>query len=361
MIVTNIAYDYFKAMVTAFIEINGRTETIFGNPPVKKLTPIINIVVIVEWVCYLLFALLMMVIINSNYSISWWIVFWPLQAFLGATFLVMLALYVYFSITMFRHGKSTCWKICFVIMSPLGLVNVLLFFVCMLIGSIFFPLQKETTVWLQPKAYDITLFVFLGLFGALLKSFVRPTEDDDNPYAEATPSKASAVTYFFFVLGVATFVFLLTAQIDGQVPLSSTRFVTNWVLVFLPLYLVEAVALILLVVKSAVAIKTVKKRKDPNGDMKFKSIQFTCLSLIMLLVMVSEFIVNALLIKRESARVDSSQYLGCAIPALLAAIIGVLLSLVPFVFRRKFATGPSSGEEGKPSTPQPGVIMSSVF
>lgn len=56
MFVTSVAYDYFKGFVTAFIEINGQPETIFGKPPVKYVVPLVNLVSALEGFCFALFT-----------------------------------------------------------------------------------------------------------------------------------------------------------------------------------------------------------------------------------------------------------------------------------------------------------------
>eukprot|EP01027_Heterolobosea_sp_BB2_P007031 GEZU01010518.1.p2 GENE.GEZU01010518.1~~GEZU01010518.1.p2 ORF type:complete len:102 (-),score=15.31 GEZU01010518.1:42-347(-) len=51
---TSIAYDYYKAFVTAFIEVDGTPVGLFGKPPLKIIKPIVNALCIFEVVIYIL-------------------------------------------------------------------------------------------------------------------------------------------------------------------------------------------------------------------------------------------------------------------------------------------------------------------
>jgi hypothetical protein len=57
MFITSVSYDYYKAFVTAFIEINGaEQETIFGKPPVEKVVPLVNSVALIEQIILFIFS-----------------------------------------------------------------------------------------------------------------------------------------------------------------------------------------------------------------------------------------------------------------------------------------------------------------
>jgi hypothetical protein len=52
MIITSIAYDFYKSMCTCFIEINGEAQTIFGRPPIDKVIPVVNGLCLFECFCF---------------------------------------------------------------------------------------------------------------------------------------------------------------------------------------------------------------------------------------------------------------------------------------------------------------------
>jgi hypothetical protein len=105
------------------------------------------------------------------------------------------------------------WIGCFVVGLPLGFINVLLFFGSPLLASIMFPIQKGTNLWQAATTWDTTLYIMMGLAGGLIRGFVRPSEDEENPYSTHTPGVLLTLCYFFFCFTIVVFLFLLTCQV----------------------------------------------------------------------------------------------------------------------------------------------------
>jgi hypothetical protein len=61
MFITSVAYDYYKSFSTAFIEINGQPETIFGKPPTHYIVPIINVLSALEGLCFFTFWVFLLI------------------------------------------------------------------------------------------------------------------------------------------------------------------------------------------------------------------------------------------------------------------------------------------------------------
>lgn len=72
----------------------------------------------------------------------------------------------------------------------------------------------------------------MGCAGGLLKSFVRATEDDENPYSTHNRGLPMTLAYLFFFLCVVVFLFLLTLQLDQGFPrfggIGGWPFKTDW-------------------------------------------------------------------------------------------------------------------------------------
>jgi len=66
MFITSVAYDYYKSYATAFIEINGQPETIFGKPPTHYIVPIINVLSALEGFCFLSFWIFVLIHVSTK-------------------------------------------------------------------------------------------------------------------------------------------------------------------------------------------------------------------------------------------------------------------------------------------------------
>lgn len=81
MFITSIAYDYYKAYVTAFIEVDGAPVTVFGKPPVKHIVRAVNIMCLIECFIYILTCILWMIqvwkFINIFFLLNFFFFFSP--------------------------------------------------------------------------------------------------------------------------------------------------------------------------------------------------------------------------------------------------------------------------------------------
>jgi hypothetical protein len=111
MIVTSIAYDYFKGYVTAFIDITGSAETIFAHPPVKKVRLIVNILAAVEQVLSFIFLLLLMIRIGVGDKARGllWATVVPVELYFGFVGIASLVLFGYFV-----YASVCCFLLCVV-------------------------------------------------------------------------------------------------------------------------------------------------------------------------------------------------------------------------------------------------------
>lgn len=64
--VTSVAYEYYKSFVSAFIEIVGQPESIFGKPPVQYIVPLVNVVCAIEGFSFFFFSLFVMIYVSLN-------------------------------------------------------------------------------------------------------------------------------------------------------------------------------------------------------------------------------------------------------------------------------------------------------
>lgn len=97
-------------------------------------------------------------------------------------------------------------------------VNIILFFGVPLLVLVIFPIQKATTLWQTPTVWDSTFYIALSLVGGLLKAFIRPTKDEENPYSDKKTSWPVIVSYFLWLLFFVIWIFLFSAAADQQVP-----------------------------------------------------------------------------------------------------------------------------------------------
>jgi hypothetical protein len=112
---------------------------------------------------------------------------------------------------------------------PMFVMNVVLFFGTPLITFILFPLQKGTNVWQTPRLWDATIYLVLCLVGGLTKGFIRPTEDEENPYSTHTLPIHLTIAYFMTLFLIGLFIVLMSSQIDQTLPwLVNVEFKTSW-------------------------------------------------------------------------------------------------------------------------------------
>jgi hypothetical protein len=98
MFITSVSYDYYKAFVTAFIEINGaEQETIFGKPPMEKVIPIVNTVALIEQIILFIFSIFVVIHLALGSSqFSLWIVWAPILAFFLVLFVFAMIIFFYY-------------------------------------------------------------------------------------------------------------------------------------------------------------------------------------------------------------------------------------------------------------------------
>ncbi len=108
MFVTLVAHSYFKLFVTAFIEIHGDGETarahLFGKPPMKIITPIVNVVALIECIFWVIFSLFVLINVATS-AFHVFIVFVPLYLMFVFFLVSMVMVYILFTISMVCHLK----------------------------------------------------------------------------------------------------------------------------------------------------------------------------------------------------------------------------------------------------------------
>eukprot|EP01080_Neovahlkampfia_damariscottae_P001477 gene1477-12095_t len=336
MFVTSVAYDYYKSYTTAFIEINGQPETIFGKPPTHYIIPIINVLSAVEGFCFLTFWIFVLIhLINQDNLFS---VMVPLYIYYSLMCVGMIALSVYWVIMMFKYVRSIVWILAFLIGLPIIFFCVLLFFGLPLLTAVLFPLQKETTAWQTPTIWDTTFYICLTCVGATLKGFIRPTEDDENPYSTQKSPIVVIIFYFLFLFFFVVWIFLFTCKVDQRVPWINITFDIYWWVIMLPFFFGLLIPLVIFSIKAAMEFKTIIKHgRDSNGDSIFKAVHYTGLITFILLVALSGLIG---IITFEYPDLKMPTFLT-VVPLIFAWLLITFLSLLPFVnfFQKKTASG----------------------
>lgn len=330
MFFTSIAYDYYKGFVTAFIEINGEPTTIFGKPPVKKVVPIVNTLTVMEIIVYIIATLLLIIKLFTEWTLA--MLFFPLWIYFGTVFVLMICLFVIFVISMFKFAKSVGWIIGFIVVLPIVGVNVLLAFGGPLMFCILLPLQQGTDLWQGPHVWDATLPLALALFGALLKGFVRPTDDDENPYAHDTPSVFATIIYFIWFVCMFFFIVLATMMVDKTIPLTGVELdvIPHWAIVLLPLWAGQSILLVFFSIKSIWEWKLTIKKHDPDKTSFFRAVVFTVLLLIVVAAFVCELL---LMLKLERQFRFNAAY--CLIPLVIAELLALGVVLVPHFVKKR--------------------------
>eukprot|EP01027_Heterolobosea_sp_BB2_P010144 GEZU01014922.1.p2 GENE.GEZU01014922.1~~GEZU01014922.1.p2 ORF type:complete len:160 (+),score=41.78 GEZU01014922.1:585-1064(+) len=152
----------------------------------------------------------------------------------------MSVIYLAFCFYMFKYVPSLKWIIVLCIVLPIGALNLILCFGGPLLACILIPLIYTPGVLQTPKLMDGMLPLILSLAGALLKCFVRPSDDDENPYAQTVPSLAGTIVYTLWFVFLAWFLLFFTARIDnslGVIKWEITFLNPNWAIVAVPLWL----------------------------------------------------------------------------------------------------------------------------
>lgn len=330
MFFTSIAYDYYKGFVTAFIEINGEPTTIFGKPPVKKVVPLVNTFTVMEIIVYIIATVLLMIKLFTGWTLA--MLFFPLWIYFGTIFVLMIGLYVLFVISMFKYAKTIGWIIGFIFVLPVVGINVLLAFGGPLLFSILLPVQQGTDLWQAPHVWDSTLPLALALFGALLKGFVRPTDDDENPYAHDTPGSFATIIYFIWFVCMFFFIVLGTMMVDKTIPLTGIALdvIPNWAIVGLPLWIGQCIVLVFFSIKAIWEWKLTVKKHDPDKTSLFRASIYTVLLLIILIAFVCELM---LMLKLERQIRFNAAF--CLIPLVLGEILALGLVLVPHFVKKR--------------------------
>lgn len=334
MFITSVSYDYYKAFVTAFIEINGaEQETIFGKPPVEKVVPLVNSVALIEQIILFIFSVFVVLHCALGSAVfSLWIVWAPILAFFCVLFVVAMIMFFYYVYCSFKHVRSKYWIVAYCFILPIAFINFVLFYGMPILISILMPVQKETSRFQSPKTWDWTLYLVLWLVGALMKGFVRPSEDPLNPYSDQMPNIITSFIYFLFFFMVAAFIYMLTARTDGTIPIfNNVSFppISFWI-VFIPYYCAALMLFITFAVKGIMEWRLVIKQKDPNGDGYFKAINYSVVLLFIILMFVTGIILCVKLELPASRQRDMN--LGtCIVLIPIASFLMFLLSLFPFI------------------------------
>ncbi|KAL0476281.1 hypothetical protein AKO1_010897 [Acrasis kona] len=339
MFITSVCYDYYKGFVTAFIEINGaEQETIFGKPPMEKIVRIVNVAALIEQLVLLLFTVFVVIHMavgspsSTSIGFSLWIVWAPILGLFCVLAILAFIGFFYYVFCSFRHVRSTYWLIAYFFIFPIAFVNFCLFFGMPILVSILMPIQHETVLYQSPKTWDWTLYLVLWMVGALMKGFVRPTEDPMNPFSNQMPNIITSFVYFLFFFLCAAFIFLLTARTDLSIPFadnSSFPSISYWI-IFIPYYIAIIMVFVTFAVKAAFEWRLVIKQKDPNGDGYFKAINYTTILIFLILM----FVTGILLCYKLELPSNRQREMSTAVAIVLvpiASFLMLLLSIFPFV------------------------------
>ncbi|KAL9645687.1 hypothetical protein ABK040_003420 [Willaertia magna] len=329
MFITSVAYDYYKGFVTAFIEITDKTDVqLFGKPPVEKIVLLVNIIALIESILMTLFFVLV-AIKASIPTMSMWIIFIPIWIYFLFMLGFMLTIFVMYAITSFRFTKKVYWIVAYCFIFPIVFVNLILFFGMPILISILFPLQEMKVIQSQ-KSWTVCLFLVLWLVGGLLKAFVRPSEDDSNPYQNDNKNVTFTAIYICVLFLIAVFIFLISARIDNAIPFTDNKFpaVSYWI-IFIPLFVIWALGTLIFAIRGGLELKLVMKKGDVNGDGIFKIVFYFGLVASLLF----GFITCILLCVKLSLPVEEQDKFSlgwCFIPVIFSLFITSCCCVVPF-------------------------------
>ena len=177
----------------------------------------------------------------------------------------------------------------------------------------------------------MSLFLVLWLVGGLLKAFVRPSEDDSNPYQHDNKNVTFTAIYVCVLFLIAVFIFLISARLDGTVPFSTTTpfpSVSYWI-VFIPIFVIWAIGTILYSIKAFLELKLVYKKGDVNGDGIFKSIFYIGMIVFLFLSLITSIL---LCVKLSLSAEEQDKFsLGwCFLPFILGFFTIACCCSIPF-------------------------------
>eukprot|EP00761_Pharyngomonas_kirbyi_P013121 gb/GECH01013148.1/.p1 GENE.gb/GECH01013148.1/~~gb/GECH01013148.1/.p1 ORF type:complete len:367 (+),score=66.82 gb/GECH01013148.1/:1-1101(+) len=352
MFLTSVAYDYWKGFVTLFLETNDVPLSLFGKPPEKKATKLANVVALVETLVYILFCLLFIVFLAVNDGLQacsgsairdpdtqcadlslLWLPFTVFLLFFGFMFFAMAFLYAWFTIAIFRYARSIGWIILFAAIIPVLGINVLLCFGGPFVTAILVPIQHATDLWQSPRAVDSTVPLFLATLGAIIRGFVRPRENDDNPYSFQKPSRIATILNYSFIILLALTIILVTFTLDGEEPFTNNSFDTQLIVAIIPLLIAEVAGAAFFLFRTIYEGRLAFKKNNPNGDSVFKFVAYLCLLLFTLLLIVTEVLFAIIL--EDGLNESSINPAGAVVPVFLALIALFGVNICPFFLKKK--------------------------
>lgn len=348
MIVTSIAFDYFKSYVTTFIDITGQAETIFAHPPVKKVRLLVNIVSAAEQFLSVLFLLLLMVRIGVGVKAQGmlWAVVVPVELYFVVVGLASMALFFYFVFCLFKYTTELYWLVAYFFFLPIFFINLCLFFGVPILVSILLPIQKEEGVWQSPQTWDFSAYLILWLVGGLMKGFIKGTDDSENPYSKDHPSIILRFVYFLFFFLIAVFIFIVSGRIDQKVPFSQVSFpAISWWIVFVPLFVAFAMAFVVFCSKGVLAWNLFfKGDENRDGPLMAMTYSMICIYLALNLVTCILFCArNDLPITKK----ESFNAALCLIPTAIGQLGLLVITICPFFpnFKRQITSDEEESQE----------------
>jgi len=241
---------------------------------------------------------------------------------------------------MFKYATSWGWIVCFILMLPLIYIMQTLVFGAPLLVTIIFPIQRGTTIWQSPLVCDSSFYIILSLAGMGLKGFIRPSEDEENPYSSQTTTVPITVVYFLFLLLLAIWLFLLTSSLDQQILWFSNAYfqLSIWI-AFIPLFLALLAGFIVFLVKAIREWRSFVKKHDPNGDAKYQAIYYTALCVFVVLGAIAS------ILGCIGSSTAGYPWFIVPLPIAIGYIIIFVISILPFLNLFQKKTGAKSRKE----------------
>lgn len=211
------------------------------------------------------------------------------------------------------------------VLLPIAFVNVLILFGMPLAFCVIYNLSVMPDVLEDQRLFVPNLLLGIGLLGAVLKGFVRPTEDEENPYSQNRRSIIDIVLYLVFIFLLEVFLFLIATKVDGTLPFTTYPLdLPSWAIVFAPIFVGEIMGMIYFAVKGFFEWKLVFKQKDPNGDGWFRGTCFVTMIVFIVLLMVAQVLIIV--------KMDLEDAFPIPLPlTILPLPIGLLLILAMFI------------------------------